>query len=83
MNGEDMDEQNKPKSFIQIVFADVGNVFFDMQIDGVVPLQFLAVAEYLRILGEAGIARQETQRAQETQRKKIMVPGMNDEELMK
>lgn len=76
-----MEQKEAPKSFIQVVFSDVGSVLFDMQVDGVVPLQFLALGDYLRMLGEAGIARQEAQRSQVAQRNKIVVPGMNDEEL--
>ena len=52
---------------------------FSAQVDGVVPLQFLAIAEYLRIMGEVGIARQE----REAQRNKIAVPGVSNEELLR
>ena len=76
-------EQEKPKSFIQIIFVDVGSVVFSAQVDGVVPLQFLAIAEYFRIMGEVGIARQEQQKAQEMQRNKIAVPGVSNEELLR
>ena len=72
-------EQEKPKSFIQIIFSDVGSVVFSAQEDGVVPLQFLAIAEYFRIMGEVGIARQE----REAQRNKIAVPGVSNEELLR
>lgn len=73
-----MEEQ--PKSFIQIIFTDVGSTLFDAQIGNVTPLQILALAQYLQFMGEAGLARQEMQRDQVKQRNKIVVPGFGIEE---
>ena len=81
-----MDEQ--PKSFIQVIFEDVGSVLMPIPpIINATPLQVLACAEYLHIIGESGLLQEHNRKMQEEQRvmerKKIIVPGMNDEELMK
>ena len=66
--------QQVPQSYIQIIFKEFGSVLFDGNINGVTPLQFFAVAEYLRLLGEAGIKEEQAKRAAEAERTKIVVP---------
>lgn len=67
-------DQQTPQSYIQIIFKEPGSVLFDAQVSGVTPLQFLAVGEYLRLLGEAGFLREQAQRQMEEERHKIAVP---------
>lgn len=67
-------DQQTPQSYIQIIFKEPGSVLFDAQVSGITPLQFLAVAEYLRLLGEAGFLREQAQRQMEEERHKIAVP---------
>lgn len=66
--------QQAPQSYIQIVFQDIGSTIFNMNVDGVTPLQFLAVAEYFRIYGEMLVMKQQAKEAAEAQRNKIAVP---------
>ena len=67
-------DQQTPQSYIQILFKEPGSVLFDANISGITPLQFLAVAEYFRLLGEAGFLREQAQRQAEEERKKIAIP---------
>ncbi len=71
-----MDQQTpqQPKSYIQIIFKEPGSVLFDAQVSGVTPLQFMAVAEYFRLLGEVNWYKEQTQRETEAERNKIVVP---------
>ena len=71
-----MDQQTTqaPQSYIQVVFKEPGSVLFDANVSGMTPLQFLAVAEYFRLLGEAGFLREQAQREVEAERRKIAVP---------
>jgi hypothetical protein len=72
-----MVEQNmeQPKSFIQIIFSDVGSTLFEAQMNGVTPLQILALAEYLHFIGESGLSKQQVEQEQRKARGKIVVPG--------
>jgi hypothetical protein len=67
-------DQQTPQSFIQILFKEPGSVLFDANISGITPLQFLAAAEYFRLLGEAGFIREQAQREVEQERHKIAIP---------
>ena len=67
-------DQQTPQSYIQIIFKEPGSVLFDANVNGMTPLQFFAVAEYFRLLGEAGWAREQAQREMEAERNKIAVP---------
>jgi hypothetical protein len=71
-----MDEnKNQPNSFIQVIFSDVGSVLFSMTTDGVTSLQMLALAEYLHILGEAGLLQEQVNQKQKAQQNRIVIPG--------
>lgn len=69
-------QQEQPKSFIQIVFKDIGSVEFNAMMDGIVPMQLLALAEYLHFLGESGLVQEKVKEAQRAQQNKIVVPGI-------
>jgi hypothetical protein len=74
---DNMDQQTPqqvPQSYIQIIFKEPGSVLFDANIVGMTPLQFFAIAEYFRLLGESQLAKEQAQRAAETERTKIVVP---------
>ena len=72
-----MNEQEQPQtpqSYIQILFKEPGNVMYDIRASGITPGQFLAMAEVLRLMGEAGFAQEQLQRA-EARKPKIAVPN--------
>lgn len=71
-----MDQQEQPKSFIQVIFKDIGSVEFNIMMDGIVPMQLLAIAEYFHFLGESGLVQEKVREAQQAQKNKIVVPGM-------
>lgn len=70
-----MSEQ-KPKSFIIIEFEDVGSTNFHMQMDGITPLQMLAMASYLELKGKNALIQMENQRAEEEAQKSIARPKL-------
>jgi hypothetical protein len=70
----DNKDQQLPQSYIQIIFKEPGSTLFSADAHGVTPMQFLALGEYFRLLGEAGWLREQTQREVEAERGKIVVP---------
>lgn len=69
-----------PKSFVQIVFADVGSVVMVNQQIQATPMQVLALAEYLQFIGKNGLMqeyhKQQEEMQQKAQQNKILTPGM-------
>ena len=81
------DEVVVPKSFIQVVFAEIGSVIMPTPpIINCTALQALAFAEYLRIMAESGVKQEHNRIVQAEQqvkeRKKILVPGLSDSDLL-
>jgi len=84
---EDYGKQELPRSFIQVMFADMGSVIMPTPpIVNCTSLQALAFAEYLKIMAEASVKLEHNKVAEEKQRvenrKKILVPGINESELL-
>ena len=75
---EDMDEPQQPKipeSFIQVVFKDANSIEYDLQFGAKTkPIQVMAIAEYLRVFGEAGIMQEQIKKLQDDEMRKIEVP---------
>lgn len=65
-----INEGTPPESFIQIVFVASGSVIMSMQTGQVTPLQLIAAAKYLELMGEDGLRQQ----AAQAQQNKIIVP---------
>jgi hypothetical protein len=58
-----MDTQPEtPKSYIFIKFEDIGSVIMTFIAEGVVPLQMLAMAHYLEVMGKNELIKQENER---------------------
>jgi len=72
---EPMQKELEKESIIVVKFDQIGSVILETSFQNVTPLQILAVAEFLRIRGEAATIQQEMQQAQAQQMKKIAVPG--------
>jgi hypothetical protein len=68
-------ENKEPESYIQIVFKEIGSVEFMPNIHGVSPMQVLAIAEYLKLIGQSMFYQELRQQEAEAQRNKIVVPG--------
>lgn len=69
----------QPKSYIQVIFEDVGSAVFTMNLTGVTSGQLFAVAERLRLQAEIAVM-QELEKQQAEARTKaaqnsILVPG--------
>ena len=78
-----MDQQEAPKSFVQIIFDDIGSTNMIYQVIQATPMQVLALAEYLHFLGENGLIQERVKEAQKAQQNKIIVPGMDVPDLPK
>lgn len=70
-------DQEIPKSFIQVIFADFGSVMFQVNWGEVSAMQVLALSEYLHFKGEMMLAQDEHNRMQEQERNKIAVPKID------
>jgi hypothetical protein len=72
------DQPKIPECYIQIVFAGAGSAdFMPNMSNNITPFQLFAVAEYLRLVGEAAFMNQMIHQQQEAARNKIEVPGNN------
>lgn len=76
------EEKQQPKSYVLIQFADVANVTFTVQLNGVTPYQLLAIAGYFEVMAKNQIIQAENERHQKEQQQalvsppnKIVVPG--------
>jgi hypothetical protein len=67
-----MEMSDSPDSFIQVVFKEQGSILFDANVNGVTPLQFLAIGEYFKFMGEDLLRKAQVQKEQQ----KIAVPGI-------
>lgn len=64
------------KSYILIRFSDVGSVQFSLDLEGVTPLQMLAIASFLELRGKNELIRLENQRVEEEAQKSIARPKL-------
>lgn len=72
-----MSDQNElPKSYVVVNFADVGSVIMHVDMNGITPLQLLALAAYFELKGKDALIRQENQRAEEDAQKAIARPKL-------
>ena len=69
--------EEKPSSFILIQFAEVGSTAFQIKMDGVTPLQILAIASYLDVKGKNELIKQENEKFSREAEMKLLVPDKN------
>jgi len=69
-----MEEQEKPKSFIFVAFADIGSTVMNVQYEGVTPMQLLALSEYFQLVGKNKLLQEMTAREEEMTAQKLSVP---------
>jgi hypothetical protein len=70
-----MMDNKEPESYIQIIFKETNSVEFMPNIHGVSPIQVLAIAEYLKLIGQSMFYNEFRQQEADAQRNKIVVPG--------
>ena len=63
--------------YISVVFKQQGSVFFDFEVDGVVPMQMIAIGEYLSTLGKSKLLQEQARAQQETSERKILTAQPN------
>lgn len=69
-----MSDEETPKSYLIVQFADIGSVLFTTKMDGITPLQLLALAGYLELKAKNELVQQENQRVQREADMKLLVP---------
>lgn len=71
-----MDEQtqNKPKSYVVATFSDIGSVVVNVVMEGVTPLQVIALAQYLEVKGKNELIRTENERLEQEAMRNISRP---------
>jgi hypothetical protein len=79
-NNEEIEqEQEEVKdlsdSYILIEFDQRGSVNYKLEYEGVAPMQLLAIASALKVIGETTFIQQEAMRQQQEQMGKITTPG--------
>lgn len=67
-------EEEQNFGYIRVKFVQQGSVFFDFEVDGVVPMQMIAIGEYLSTLGKSKLLQEHARAQQEGTKQKIQVP---------
>ena len=62
------------ESFLTARFASPGSAIFEINMNNVIPLQLIALANYLQLMGETFLLQQESERARRETAQKIIVP---------
>ena len=70
------DQPKMPKSFVQVIFADVGSVIFEAKMDGITPMQLLALAGYFELRAKNELVRMENARIEQEEQQKLSVPKL-------
>ena len=69
-----MDEQEKPKSFIFVAFADIGSTIMNVQYEGVTPMQLLALSEYFQLVGKNKLLLEMSEREEQMRQQQLAIP---------
>jgi len=70
-------EEEQDFGHIFIKFVQQGSVFFDFDAANIVPMQMVAIGEYLLTLGKSALLNEQRQQAAEMQKSQIEVPRGN------
>lgn len=74
---KETEEQEQDFGHITIRFVQQGSVFFDFDAANVVPMQIVAIGEYLLTLGKSALLNEQRQQQSEMQKSQIQVPRGN------
>ena len=70
-----MVDEERPKSFVLALFEDIGStVIQQIQIEGLTPLQLIALAAYLELRGKNELIKQENEREEQARQQRLSVP---------
>jgi len=67
-------ENEQPKSFLLVKFADVASVQFEVKLHGVTPYQLLSLVGYLEVMAKNQIVQAENTRFQREQEQALVAP---------
>jgi hypothetical protein len=73
INPEELEEE-QDFGHIYIKFVQQGSVFFDFDAGNVVPMQMVAVGEYLITMGKSALLQEQAQQQAEMRKTRIEVP---------
>ena len=71
------EEEQQEFGHIIIRFKQLGSVFFDFEADGIVPMQMIAIGEYLSTMGKNQLLQELARVQMETSERKIMTAQPN------
>ena len=74
---KETEEQEQDFGHIFIRFVQQGSVFFDFDAANVVPIQMIAIGEYLLTMGKSALLNEQRQQQAEMQKSQIQVPRGN------
>lgn len=69
-----MSDQSTHSSYIQIIFQEPGSVVFQARMDGITPMQLLALAGYFELRAKNELVRLENSRIEQEENQKLAVP---------
>jgi len=69
-----VEDNEEKKSFIAITFTEPGSTLFNIMIEGVTPLQLLALTAYLEVRAKNELIVQENTRLEQQKEMQIAVP---------
>ena len=71
------EEEQQEFGHIIIRFKQLGSVFFDFEVDDIVPMQMIAVGEYLSTMGKNKLLQEQARVQMETSERKILTAQPN------
>jgi hypothetical protein len=71
------EEEAQDFGHINIRFVQQGSIFFDFDAGGIVPMQMIAIGEYLLTMGKSALLNEQRQQQVEMQKSQIEVPRGN------
>jgi len=70
---EQKEEEQQFYGHILIRFFSPGSVFFDFEVDGIVPMQMIVIGEYLSTLGKGRLLQEQANAEREAEDQKIQI----------
>ena len=71
------EEEQQDLGHIFIRFVQQGSVFFDFDAANIVPMQMIAIGEYLLTMGKSALLNEQRQQQAEMQKTQIQIPKGN------
>jgi len=76
---EEAKDEEKEQSFgyISVRFKQLGSVFFDFEVEDIVPMQMISIVEYLSTMGKSKLLQEQARAQMETSERQILTAQPN------